>query len=242
MTVANQESNSRTEVNFRRLLYRCEMMAKETQGNYEWRFEKYVLHLVELLGQLKKITTNQPRHEDLIDYARRVELLKGLIEIEKLPSTRLKAIAVEQLVPSRNHDNADANDLNDSKVPKATLSHQLHIKSKSKCLQEMKADLLGTKSLSTLASLRQRQLPASIRVTSADGDDDAVLKHHENLQAKLTEEMTGFARNLKENASISGRVVRTDTEQLLTSDGLADDNVSKLKVECDSLDAKHQER
>ncbi|MGH0168653.1 UNVERIFIED_CONTAM: hypothetical protein FKN15_001097 [Acipenser sinensis] len=76
---------SRLETNFIRLLSRCESMASEKRGDTEWRLEKYVSALEEMLAALKK-STSKPVPEALTDYTRKVEFLKGLLEAEKLTS------------------------------------------------------------------------------------------------------------------------------------------------------------
>jgi len=55
--------------------------------------------------------------------------------------------------------------------------------------------------------LRQRK-----RTQSTEEDIDTVLKHHNEVQEKLAEEMVHLARNLKENARAAGRVVQEDTK------------------------------
>ncbi len=55
------------------------------------------------------------------------------------------------------------------------------------------------------------------RKTDPEEDFDTVLKHHNQAQAKLAEEMVHLARNMKENAKAAGRIVREDNKVLVES-------------------------
>lgn len=45
-----------------------------------------------------------------------------------------------------------------------------------------------------------------------EADVDTLLRHHNQMQEKLAEEMVYLARSLKENVKAAGRVVRDDKE------------------------------
>lgn len=49
------------------------------------------------------------------------------------------------------------------------------------------------------------------RRTGGEEDIDSVLQHHHQIQEKLAEEMVMLARNLKDNVSATGRIIRDDT-------------------------------
>ncbi|MED6276927.1 SNAP receptor use1, partial [Characodon lateralis] len=74
---------SRLEINFIRLLSRCEFVASEKRGEAEWRLEKYVAALEDMLVALRK-SPSKPTQEVLTEYTRKVDFLKGLLEAEKL--------------------------------------------------------------------------------------------------------------------------------------------------------------
>ncbi|PWA20757.1 hypothetical protein CCH79_00007129 [Gambusia affinis] len=90
---------SRLEINFVRLLSRCETMASEKRGEAEWRLEKYVAALVDMLVALRK-SPSKPTQEILTEYTRKVDFLKGLLEAEKLASPTEKALANQFLAPA----------------------------------------------------------------------------------------------------------------------------------------------
>jgi SNARE protein 1 len=47
---------------------------------------------------------------------------------------------------------------------------------------------------------------------STEEDIDSVLRHHNEIQEKLADEMVQLARNLKENAMVANKIVKDDTE------------------------------
>lgn len=52
------------------------------------------------------------------------------------------------------------------------------------------------------------------RATGSGGGDDMnqAMKHHANLQEKITEDMLALTRNLKEQTETANRIIRKDTE------------------------------
>ncbi|XP_077778179.1 vesicle transport protein USE1 [Podarcis muralis] len=73
----------RAELKLVRLLSRCEALAADRRGPDEWRLEKYVSALEEMLLDLKK-HSSKPAPEVLNEYSRKVDFLKGLLEADKL--------------------------------------------------------------------------------------------------------------------------------------------------------------
>jgi len=45
-----------------------------------------------------------------------------------------------------------------------------------------------------------------------DRDVDELIRHHAEMQERVADEMVQLARNLKENAQASGRIVREDVK------------------------------
>ena len=50
------------------------------------------------------------------------------------------------------------------------------------------------------------------RKQASEQDLDSVLKHHNEVQTKLAEEMVLLARNMKENAKAANRIIRDDNK------------------------------
>ncbi|XP_041863309.1 vesicle transport protein USE1 isoform X1 [Melanotaenia boesemani] len=219
---------SRLEINFIRLLSRCESIASEKRGETEWRLEKYVGALEEMLVALRK-SPSKPTPELLTEYTRKVDFLKGLLEAEKLASPTEKALANQFLAPGRTPTIAN------ERMP---ASKTVHMQTKARCTGEMRNELLGKQSLGKEMSdgdLRNRRgLPLDERQSAAELD--AVLQHHHNLQEKLAEDMLNLARNLKNNTLAAQNIIRQDNQTLSQSMRQADLNFEKLKTESERLE------
>lgn len=81
--------------------------------------------------------------------------------------------------------------------------NQLH---DAKYTNSLRRDLLGVNANDGGAGLRKR-------TTGSGGDDmNQAMKHHANLQEKITEDMLALTRNLKEQTETANRIIRKDTE------------------------------
>ncbi|KAG7254085.1 hypothetical protein CRUP_013501 [Coryphaenoides rupestris] len=183
-------ASSRLEINFIRLLSRCESIAAEKRGETEWRLEKYVGALEDMLVALRK-SSSKPMQEVLTDYTRKVDFLKGILEAEKLSSATEKALANQFLAPGRTPTIANE---------RMSATKTVHIQAKARSTGEMRTELLGQVSglvyfMSRLTLKSTWGLPLDERQSAAELD--AVLQHHHNLQEKLAEDMLHLARNLK---------------------------------------------
>uniref|UniRef100_A0A8C7J6D1 Vesicle transport protein USE1 n=1 Tax=Oncorhynchus kisutch TaxID=8019 RepID=A0A8C7J6D1_ONCKI len=201
-------ASSRLEINFIRLLSRCESIASEKRVETEWRLEKYVGALEEMLVALRK-SPSKPTVEVMTDYTRKVDFLKGLLEAEKLSGTE-KALANQFLAPGRTPTIAN------ERMP---ASKTVHMQTKARCTGEMRNELGLV--------LDERQSAAEL---------DAVLQHHHNLQEKLAEDMLNLARNLKNNTLVAQNIIKQDNQTLTQSMRQADTNFEKLKVESERLE------
>uniref|UniRef100_A0A3Q3QWL0 Vesicle transport protein USE1 n=1 Tax=Monopterus albus TaxID=43700 RepID=A0A3Q3QWL0_MONAL len=209
---------SRLEINFVRLLSRCEAIASEKRGEAEWRLEKYVGALEEMLVALRK-SPSKPTPEVLTEYTRKVDFLKGLLEAEKLTSPSDKALANQFLAPGRTPTIAN------ERMP---ATKTVHMQTKARCTGEMRDELLET-------DLRNRRgLPLDERQSAAELD--AILQHHHNLQEKLAEDMLNLARNLKNNTLAAQNIIKQDNQTLSQSMRQADLNFEKLKTESERLE------
>uniref|UniRef100_A0A8D3EFG6 Vesicle transport protein USE1 n=1 Tax=Scophthalmus maximus TaxID=52904 RepID=A0A8D3EFG6_SCOMX len=215
---------SRLEINFIRLLSRCESIASEKRGEAEWRLEKYVGALEEMLVALKK-SQSKPTPEVLTDYTRKVDFLKGLLEAEKLSSPTEKALANQFLAPGRTPTIAN------ERMP---ATKTVHMQTKARCTGEMRDELLGKVGTSETDLRNRRGLPLDERQSAAELD--AVLQHHHNLQEKLAEDMLNLARNLKNNTMAAQNIIKQDNQTLSQSMRQADLNFEKLKTESERLE------
>ncbi|XP_076008936.1 vesicle transport protein USE1 [Genypterus blacodes] len=219
---------TRLEINFIRLLSRCESIASEKRGEEEWRLEKYVGALEEMLVALRK-SQSKPTPEVLTEFTRKVDFLKGLLDAEKLTSTTEKSLANQFLAPGRTPTIAN------ERMP---ATKTVHMQTKARCTGEMRDELLGTGSSrnGTMdTDLRNRRgLPLDERQSATELD--AVLQHHHNLQEKLAEDMLSLARNLKNNTLAAQNIIKQDNQTLSHSMRQADLNFEKLKTESERLE------
>uniref|UniRef100_A0A8B9YMC7 Vesicle transport protein USE1 n=1 Tax=Bos mutus grunniens TaxID=30521 RepID=A0A8B9YMC7_BOSMU len=128
---------SRLELNLVRLLCRCEAMAAEKRDPDEWRLEKYVGALEDMLQALKA-QASKPASEVLNEYSRKVDFLKGMLQAEKLTSSSEKALANQFLAPGRVPTTAR------ERVP---ATKTVHLQSRARYTSEMRSELLGTPEL-----------------------------------------------------------------------------------------------
>ncbi|XP_060640849.2 vesicle transport protein USE1 [Anolis sagrei] len=213
----------RSELKLVRLLTRCEALAAERRHpEEEWRLEKYVAALEEMLLALKN-HSSKPAPEVLNEYSRKVDFLKGLLEAEKLSSSSEKALANQFLAPGRNPTTAK------ERVP---ATKTVHLQAKARYTGEMRSELFGLED----AKLRKRTGTLLPDEKQSASELDAVLQHHHSLQEKLAEEMLHLARNLKNNTLVAQNVIKQDNQTLSHSLRLADQNFEKLKDESERLE------
>ncbi|NXW28388.1 USE1 protein, partial [Phaetusa simplex] len=227
---------TRLELNLMRLLSRCEALAAERRDPEEWRLEKYVAALEDMLRELKK-QSSKPAPELLNEYSRKVDFLKGLLEAEKLSSSTEKALANQFLTPGRTPTTTKE---------RTPATKTVHLQTKARCTGKMRSELLGTVCFGAAASLLllYRLSPVAFSCLRGLASDekqsavelDAVLQHHQDMQEKLAEEMLSLARSLKNNTLAAQNVIKQDNQTLSHSLRMADQNFEKLKDESDRLE------
>ncbi|XP_059140015.1 vesicle transport protein USE1-like [Physella acuta] len=188
----------------------------DDKENRDWRFEKYIGALQNLLSEVRK-SQSKPSQETLLEYQKKVDLLKGLAEAEKQPCVAERSFITDKLKPVS------------ISSPSA---RQLQVKAKSKCEQDVRDELLGRSRSDNSAVVKSGHKPAS-----EEDDLNTIMHHHHRLQEKLAEELLFHTQALGRNISDAGRVVREDTKKIAESTQLADVNMSKLKVESERLEA-----
>ncbi|XP_022198102.1 vesicle transport protein USE1 [Nilaparvata lugens] len=200
---------SRLEINVRRLLAKCELMAKE-ESERDWRLEKFI-NDADIMIQELHTCENKPVKDALSTYSQRVQFLKGLIEADKITNPVEKAVAT-QLLPSG---------------PAATdnVSKQIHNKTTTKVHKQLREHLFGEKN----DGVRKRQS------ATAGEDLDVLLKYHHSVQEKIADEMLVLARNMKEQSKLANVIIKNDTASVEKSSELAENNFSNLRKESERL-------
>ncbi|XP_041434426.1 vesicle transport protein USE1 [Xenopus laevis] len=210
-------AKSRLEINFVLLLSQCEAMASEKREKGEWRLEKFVCALEEMLDSIKK-DNRKPAPELLVEYSRKVDFLKGLLEAEKL----LIYLRSGLWILDRNH-------------PPGPCTAEADLVQASTAFLVIKNPKKRHFNISTVHCSVVRRGSVSDDKQSA-AELDAVLQHHHNLQEKLAEEMLRLNQNLKNNTLAAQKVIKQDNQTLSQSLKLVDHNFEKLKTESDRLE------
>ncbi|XP_031346773.1 vesicle transport protein USE1 isoform X2 [Photinus pyralis] len=89
-----------------------------------------------------------------------------------------------------------------------------------------------------LLGLRKRE-PA--KKTSSTNDLDDIIDYHQDMQAKIADEMLTLTKNLKEQSELANKIIKKDTEVVGRSSQLTEDNFTKLKSESNKL-TEHSKR
>ncbi|KAL4227715.1 SNAP receptor use1 [Mactra antiquata] len=214
--------STKLEINFNRLLNRCEIIADD-RDSWDWRLEKYIEALQKQLGDLKR-STSKPAQDVIIEYSRRVDFLKGLLEAEQKHTTSERAIATERLAS-----------VSTAQKGGGIAPKEVHIHAKSRLQKDLRSELLGennkSKPDSTVNNVRQRK-------QQDDGDIDTVLKHQRKVQEQLAEELLHHTLNLKDFAYASNTIVKRDIENITETNKLADKNYANLQTESKRLESK----
>ncbi|EDV26535.1 uncharacterized protein TRIADDRAFT_54646 [Trichoplax adhaerens] len=227
---------TRIEIDFQRLLSRCEAMASEitrTDKPIDWRLERFIDTLYNKYLELEK-SGSYSGPQSITDYTKRMNFLKCYVENEK---SRKRTSEIEQpTTTARYLLNGDSHPDENGK--------NLHYLARSKYHKDMKEELFSKdiKKKNPLpgqeeASLRKRLL-GDENSTDDNVDDDALLKYHRANHEKITEEMAGMAKSLKQTSLLTRAIIQEDNKNLQSINKTADSNYERLKVESDRL-SKH---
>ncbi|XP_029177768.1 vesicle transport protein USE1 isoform X1 [Nylanderia fulva] len=207
---------SKLEINIKRLLTRCELIAKD-DPHKDWKLEKYILALDDMINKLQTLP-NKPSKDIMIGYTKRIDFLKGLISAMKL-SNPVERVAAAQLLSKNSTSTNDSINTN--------ITTQIHQKTIAKYNRELRAELFHSDKTTDRDGVRQRLSNSNIQ----DEDLDAILKYNRNIQEKIAENMLSMTSSIKEQALVANAIIKKDIGALETSDKLSDLNVAKLKKE-----------
>lgn len=206
---------SREEINVRRLLTKCELMAKD-DSQKDWKLEKYILALDDMIKQLQELPS-KPSKDTMMSYTKRIEFLKGLINTTKLINPVDRVVAVQMLPKSST--------FNESIGP--NIATQIHQKTAAKYNKELRTELFRNDKGALDDGIRQRLSSTNMQ----DDDLDALLKYNRNIQEKIAENMLSMTSSMKEHALAANAIIRKDISLLERCDKLTDTNTDKLKTE-----------
>ncbi|CAG0906421.1 unnamed protein product, partial [Darwinula stevensoni] len=209
---------SRLEINFRRLLVRCETLAASSEWKDTWRSQEYLNALTELLAEVKS-APNRPDPETLSDYQAKVDYLKRVVAAEKLGTGAVREGGGTGTLSLT----APSSQLQDP------LTRDLQHRVTSRVNEDVRKELFGR---GEQASLEPRHRKGATTTTT---DFDALLQFHHKQQEKVAEDMLGLVQSLKEQSLVAGKIILKDNKVLEKSSHLAEGNFARLKVESDRL-------
>ncbi|XP_074111394.1 vesicle transport protein Use1 isoform X1 [Cotesia typhae] len=216
MTQQNVIRMSRSEINVKRLLGRCELLAKE-DSHQDWRLEKYINALDDAIKKLQTLP-DKPSRDKMMEYTKRIDFLKGVIDAAKLTNS-IERVVAAQMLPRA------ISVLVDSTGP--SIVTQIHQKTSAKYNKELRSELFNTE-LDGDSSVRHRLTNSS---PTQDEDLDALIKYNRNMQEKIAENMILITNNLKEHALTANAIIKKDLASLERSDKLTEINAVKLNKE-----------
>jgi len=202
------------DTNFQRLLLKCEEIA-EKQELDDWRFEKYVLSLDEMLKKMNSMSTKKISNDTAKEYAKKVEFLK-------------------QLTLLKSKSNANSNDRN---LEPLQLTNPGPILSK----KDMKSKQIYHKvQLNQENQLRQQLLGKSKDSKNNESETENVdmnklLMQQQVSQEKLALEMLKSVENIKNNSLAAKQILVKDNKTLSMLNSEAEKNSDNLSQVSNNL-------
>eukprot|EP00794_Sanderia_malayensis_P009978 gene9978-11001_t len=207
---------SLVEVDFRRLLGKCESMvakAQQSDGKFEWRIEKYLEALRFQLQDIGK-QSSKPDQEVLREYKRKVDFLQGVIQTEKIQCSSSKLRAYQQLIPASSNLHSD-HCSNSQHV--SDLSKDIHLLSRGRYHKEMRNELFGLEDENLDGGLKRRR-GVSTEDHSTKEDIDEIIRQHHEKQEKVAEEMIKMAQNMKHTSLAASNIIKADKDVRFCND------------------------
>ncbi|XP_027840477.2 vesicle transport protein USE1 [Aphis gossypii] len=196
---------TRLEIDVKRLLLVCEEMAQNNSSD-DWRLSKYIEAVSEMITEL--IKKSDPDKDAINQYTKRMEFLKGFLNTKEIENPEKKLVALEMLEPVQ-ESNSRSKDI--KQKYKVTYTKQL------------RDELLGNDT-NEFRSSRQPDVDSSDNL-------DELLRHHQNKQESIAEELIAITRGLREHSELAGKIIKKDIEILEKSSKGMDANFENLKRE-----------
>uniref|UniRef100_A0A8D9BGT3 Vesicle transport protein USE1 n=1 Tax=Cacopsylla melanoneura TaxID=428564 RepID=A0A8D9BGT3_9HEMI len=206
---------SRTEINIKRLLARCEFMVDENNEENNWRIEKYVEGLEDMILTLKKENDEQDQAEDMdkrlnndaiTSYVKRKDFLKGYLNTKKVNNVVSKVISMQSL--------PIVSDSSDHNIP-----NEIYQKVTNRYLEQTRDQLFDR---SEVFSMKQNDL-------------DSVLGDEHKVQERIVESMLDMVQNIKQRSVAANQIIKQDIASAEKSSCLADVNQDKMRINNDTL-------
>lgn len=197
---------SKLEINFIRLLKKCEKLA---EGDCkDWRFESYVSSLQDMLGEIKK-SLNKPMGDKIREYGKSVEFLQNLLASQQL-STEEKCAAAELF------------------APESGASSTLRLNKKNQFEKEARKELLGGES-----KIKKRNI--SNFPKEKDEEQDRIVEKMKGLTNAMKHQMKTAGDIIvsdRKKIEDSINVADTNYDNLKVESGRLEEYVAKSGCSC----------
>ncbi|KAJ3032433.1 SNAP receptor use1 [Rhizophlyctis rosea] len=250
------------EVNLRRLLQKCDSLLAEDGAASRFQFETNINYLKKLLHDVEHDPKRTMDPTRLCEYQRRVDLLVGLLDDQKLVSSahrtllQLRNAAAASNKPGRdavgevdrvlriqrNAEDELREMLIEKKAEETTETQQKtpNTLDRKLSLAEAKEELLSSPSLRNRTALRRKNSDATpeSRTTitaSVDKDTESMLENNRKIQEDMTDELVRMAAALKNNTLTIGEKLQKDKKVLDEASTNLETSVTRLKKEGDRL-------
>ncbi|CAD5115769.1 unnamed protein product [Dimorphilus gyrociliatus] len=150
-------TRSKLEINFLRLLKKCEELAEG--DDKDWRFESYVTSLQDMLSEIKK-SPNKPMGDKIREYGKSVEFLQNLLASQQL-STEEKCVAAELF------------------APESKSASTLRLTKKSQFEKDARKELMGE------SRIRKRNVDAKMLLKEQEAEQDSIVEKMKGLTSAM---------------------------------------------------------
>ncbi|XP_065837228.1 vesicle transport protein USE1-like isoform X2 [Oscarella lobularis] len=201
---------SKLEINVQRLLSCAENIALKPSGKGDWRLEKYIATLQAQLLELEKSESGV--RDSFKNYSKRIRFLAGILEKRQHAADEPNSPEGSPFVSK-------------APAPPNAKAMEISLKMQSSEKRNLRKKLFETDSDS---EIRQRR-------ASKQDDIAEVLKHHQEMQDQITEDMVGLARHMKERQLLARDIIRNDNAVLTETTKLTDKNYEGIKRETERV-------
>ncbi|KAH9416607.1 SNAP receptor use1 [Dermatophagoides pteronyssinus] len=228
MTIIHRSKN---HINIMNLLSKCEYRFQQINDKSDWRLEQYIKSIFQMLEQ-EEMNTGK-LNDELVAAKKKAQFFQGLLDAHAKDTTILEQYSI---INSLQSNSTTAIQQQQQQMENET--KRIHLTEIAKCDKRMKKELLSsrltTDNKTTTADDKNENHENRIRNTKNKNYED-IIKYHELLQEKVTNEMVILVQNLKQNLTTSNEIVKKDTELLEKTNQFTEKNVSNLRKNADKI-------
>lgn len=163
------------------------------------------------------------RNDELIAAKKKVQFFQGLLDAHSKGTILEQYSIINSLQsnPSAIQPKTENGTISETK--------RIHLNEIANYDKRIKQELLSTKWVDKMADKNDK-----LNMNKNKNYED-IIKYHELLQEKVTNEMVTLVQNLKQNLTTSNEIVKKDTELLEKTNQFTESNVSNLRKNTDKI-------